>query len=113
MEDLNFSEQYVRLEIVNDGEGNPLCSIKLDDEQEFVITVFELDGLKKILDKHYSEIENYCIKVLNEQYGTHFVSDICTKCGQSIEEGRVRQDKDENVLCEDCFIEYLVESHNK
>ena len=41
MEELNFEEQYIRLSITNDGEGNPLCSIKLDDEQELVITAFE------------------------------------------------------------------------
>ena len=43
METLLFEEDYIRLEIVNDGEGNPLCSIKLDDEQELVITAFEFE----------------------------------------------------------------------
>ena len=33
--------------------------------------------------------------------------DICTKCGEPIEEGELRQDEDENIICEDCFIEEL------
>jgi hypothetical protein len=69
MEELNFEEQYIRLSITNDGEGNPLCSIKLDDEQELVITAFELEGLRKILSKNGKKIKNYCNKILNEGYG--------------------------------------------
>ena len=69
MEELNFEEQYIRLSITNDGEGNPLCSIKLDDEQELVVTAFELEGLRKILSKNGKEIKNYCNKLLNEGYG--------------------------------------------
>ena len=69
MEELNFEEQYIRLSITNDGEGNPLCSIKLDDEQELVVTAFELEGLRKILSKNGKEIKNYCNKILNEGYG--------------------------------------------
>jgi hypothetical protein len=69
MEELNFEEQYIRLSITNDGEGNPLCSIKLDDEQELVITAFELEGLRKILSKNGKKIKNYFNKYLNEGYG--------------------------------------------
>ena len=33
--------------------------------------------------------------------------DICTKCGEPIEEGKIRQDENENIICEDCFIDLL------
>ena len=69
MEELNFEEQYIRLSITNDGEGNPLCSIKLDDEQELVVTAFELEGLRKILSRNGKKIKNYFNKYLNEGYG--------------------------------------------
>ena len=69
METLLFKEDYIRLEITNDGEGNPLCSIKLDDEQELVVTAFELENLRKILSENGKEIKNYCNKILNEGYG--------------------------------------------
>ena len=69
MEELNFEEQYIRLSITNDGGGNPLCSIKLDDEQELVVTAFELENLRKILSKNGEKIKNYFNKYLNEGYG--------------------------------------------
>lgn len=31
--------------------------------------------------------------------------DYCYNCGLEIEEGRSRQDKDEHILCEDCFVQ--------
>ena len=69
METLSFEEDYIRLEITNDGEGNPLCSIKLDDEQELVVTAFELEGLRKIMSKNDKKIKNYFNKYLNEGFG--------------------------------------------
>ena len=33
--------------------------------------------------------------------------DICTKCGEPIEEGELRQDENENIICEDCFVDLL------
>lgn len=59
MKELNFTEDYISLNIIDDGEGNPLCSIKLDDEQELTITEFELINLKKIMDEHIDEILSY------------------------------------------------------
>lgn len=35
----------------------------------------------------------------------YYGGDYCCKCGCEIEEGRSRQDKDENIICEDCFIQ--------
>lgn len=69
METLLFEEDYIRLEIINDGEGNPLCSIKLDDEQELVITAFEFENLRKIMSKNGKKIKSYFNKYLNEGYG--------------------------------------------
>lgn len=65
MKELNFEEQYISLNIIDDGEGNPLCTIKLDDEQELTITEFEYYGLKSIIDKHGDEIKKY----FEEVYG--------------------------------------------
>ena len=110
MEDLNFEAQYIRVSLTNDGDGNPICTIKLDDDQELNITAFELEGLKDIIYKHYVEMHSYCNKVMSEGYG---IQDYCSKCGEPIEENRLRQDKDENILCEDCFTSYLVENHTK
>ena len=33
--------------------------------------------------------------------------DFCTKCGEPIEEGELRQNADEEIICEDCFGEYI------
>ena len=103
MKELNFAEDYISLNIIDDGEGNPLCSIKLDDEQELTITEFELINLKKIMDEHMDEILSYFDTVNN--------LDTCAICGHTIEEGRARQDKDEQIICEDCFIENLAHTN--
>ena len=66
MKELNFEEQYISLNIIDDGEGNPLCTIKLDDEQELTITEFEYYGLKRIIDKHGDEIKKYFEEVYNK-----------------------------------------------
>ena len=66
MKELNFKEQYISLNIIDDGEGNPLCTIKLDDEQELTITEFEYYGLKRIIDKHSDEIKKYFEEVYNK-----------------------------------------------
>ena len=64
MADLLFKEQFISLEVSDDGEGNPHITIKLDDEQELVITYFEYIGLKKIFDEHTTEITDYCEDVM-------------------------------------------------
>lgn len=69
MKTLLFKEDYIRLEITNDGEGNPLCSIKLDDEQELVITAYEFENLRKIMFENGEKIKNYFNKYLSEGYG--------------------------------------------
>jgi hypothetical protein len=37
------------------------------------------------------------------------ITDYCYHCGCEIEEGRSRQDKDENIICEDCLIQQQAE----
>lgn len=39
--------------------------------------------------------------------------DTCTVCGEPIPEGELRQDENENIVCEDCFMEHLVSNQNK
>ena len=39
--------------------------------------------------------------------------DTCSVCGEPIPEGELRQDENENIVCEDCFIEHLVSNQNK
>ena len=55
--DLSFEEDYIRVEVVDDHEGGIFTSIILDDNQELVLTEEELKGLRRILNNHYSEIE--------------------------------------------------------
>ena len=64
MTDLFFKEQFISLGVSNDGEGNPIINIKLDDEQELAVTYFEYVGLKKIFDEHNTEITDYCEEVM-------------------------------------------------
>ena len=45
-----LKEQFIRVSIIDDGEGNTLFKIKLDDEGKLVITTPEMVGLKKILN---------------------------------------------------------------
>ena len=33
--------------------------------------------------------------------------DVCSICGCSISPERARQDREENIICEDCFIEEI------
>ena len=61
---IKFKEQFMSLGVSNDGEGNPHITIKLDDEQELVITYFEYIGLKKIFDEHNTEIIDYCEEIM-------------------------------------------------
>ena len=59
MADLVFKKKFIQLKVKNDSEGNALCTIKLDDEQELTITVHELVNLKEILDENFKEILEY------------------------------------------------------
>ena len=65
--DLSFEEDFIKLEIDKDGEGNALCTIGIDDGQTLTITEYELKGLKRILTDHYSEIEDY-FEQLDKQF---------------------------------------------
>ena len=65
--DLCFEENFIKLEIEHDEEGNALNRIVLDDNQELYITEDELIGLKNILTEHYSEIMDY-FEQLDNQY---------------------------------------------
>ena len=57
--DLFYQEDFISLGIDNDQEGNALCTIKLDDGQELTITEDELLNLRKILNEHFDEIQEY------------------------------------------------------
>ena len=57
--DLLYEEDYIKLAIDNDGEGNSLCTIKIDDQQEITLTQFELMNLYDILRYNHREIEEY------------------------------------------------------
>lgn len=59
MADLTYKKKFIQLEVENDGEGNALHTIKLDDEQELTITIYELAHLKEILDENFNEILEY------------------------------------------------------
>ena len=64
--DLSFEEDFIKLEIDQDGEGSAFCTIEIDDGQKLTITEEELKGLKRILDYHYSEIEEYFEKIYQQ-----------------------------------------------
>ena len=64
--DLSFEKDFIKLEIDNDGEGNPICTIKLDDNQELVLTCFELLNLKDILTENKEEIKEYFEQVYRQ-----------------------------------------------
>ena len=85
MKELNFTEDYISLNVIDDGEGNPLCSIKLDDEQELTITQFELINLKKIMDEHIDEILSY-FDTVNVKTGEIKVMGIAPKTNKYYEE---------------------------
>ena len=57
--DLSYEEQFVKLEINSDDEGNAFCKIEVEDGSNVVITEPELLGLMKILTDNREEIENY------------------------------------------------------
>ena len=66
---LNFQEEFISLSIEDDGENNPICTIKLDDEQELAITMYEYLNLFKIMQEHGEEISTYFKNVLKDNYG--------------------------------------------
>ena len=57
--ELTFKGPFLKLMLSNDCEGNPLCTIKLDDEQELTITMQEFLSLKNIMNTHEEEINQY------------------------------------------------------
>jgi hypothetical protein len=57
--DLIYQEPFIALEVRNDGEGNSLCSIVLDDKQELVLTAHEILGLYHILHNDMPQLKNY------------------------------------------------------
>ena len=57
--DLMYQEPFIALEVRNDGEGNSLCSIVLDDEQELVLTAHEIMGLYHILHNNMPQLKQY------------------------------------------------------
>lgn len=67
--DLSFEEDFIKLELDKDEWGNALARIILDDEKELYITEDELIGLKRILDYHYSEIQDYFEKIYQQFKG--------------------------------------------
>ena len=61
--DLTYNKGIIKLEVNNDGEGNPLCRIVLDDAQELVVTEFELLELRNILNENIQELQEYFTQV--------------------------------------------------
>ena len=57
--DLSYKEDFISLDLNQDGEYNPLCTITIEDGQELTITPFELIGLKNILTNNFQEIQEY------------------------------------------------------
>lgn len=57
--DLKYQEPYITLEVEDDGEGNPMCSIIIDDEDKLTLTTYELIDLYRILTTHKEELNNY------------------------------------------------------
>ena len=66
MADLVYKKKYIQLKVENDGEENALHTIKLDDEQELTITIYELANLKEILDENFNEILEYSKNLAQE-----------------------------------------------
>ena len=58
------------------------------------------------------EVAKEELKERNE-YIEQFSQDTCSICGESIEKDRARQDENENIICEDCFTEYLASKLEK
>jgi hypothetical protein len=61
--ELSYKEDFIRLEIDQDYEGNAFCTVKLDDNQELTLTQLELLNLKRILDNNITEISEYFERV--------------------------------------------------
>lgn len=61
--DLSYDKGIIKLEVENDGEGNALCTIKLEDKQELAITEFELLELRNILNENIQELQEYFTKL--------------------------------------------------
>ena len=62
-EEIHFKEDFISFHVFDDGEGNPLCKIELDDKTNLVLTQFEAVNLKKILDEHMEEILSFFKRV--------------------------------------------------
>jgi hypothetical protein len=56
--DLSYEEDFISLDLHQDEEYNPLCTIAIDG-QELTLTQFELIGLKNILTNNFQEIQEY------------------------------------------------------
>lgn len=60
----------------------------------------------------------YCLKNIQENtileceyYSNNLIKlDTCSICGSPILSGQARQDKEENIICEDCFIEGITKN---
>ena len=57
--------------------------------------------------KDWLEVAKDELKERNEYIIEQSSQDRCAICGEPIEEGRARQDENENIICEECFMSYL------
>ena len=67
--DLSYKEDFIKLEIDNDGEGNAFCTIEVEDGSKLVVTEPELMGLKRIFDNNFAEISEYFHDLYMRYYG--------------------------------------------
>ena len=69
-----FREKFIGLTLMDDGEGNPLFEILLDDEQSLCLTQFELKNLLSICKKHKKEIDYFINQVNNGESYSDIIS---------------------------------------
>ena len=64
--DLCYDKGLIKLEVDNDGEGNAICTIVLEDKQELAVTEYELLELRNILNENVQELQEYFTQVAQQ-----------------------------------------------
>ena len=64
--DLCYDKGLIKLEVDNDGEGNAICTIVLEDEQKLAVTEYELLELRNILNENVQELQEYFTQVAQQ-----------------------------------------------
>ena len=88
----------------NKSEFDNIFKVETVQNKEF--TPYELSIPSNITEEERNKVISEVVEFANS-------FDVCHICGEVIEDERARQDKNENIICEDCFMKILSDNLEK